>query len=148
MSLSRDSTTQVSTCNFSTDVPGNTAGRHLPLPTTALWDYTPAGGSAKDRDYRGTAVLKVWVKCPSGTTPTLTATFGLKSSASHSATGSTTVSSSGCNSSKFTAVAIQVSGATFASGGSPVQVRLRANQPVTLLYDAPGAGATFAVGAK
>lgn len=148
MSLSRDSTTQSSSCNFSTELQTNLAGRVLLPSVPAAWDYTPAGGSAKDATYKDTGVLKVWIKCTTGTTPVLTATFGPKTTATHSATGSTTVASSECNSSKYSAVSVQVPNATFASGGNPVQVRLSSDQLVAILYDAPGAGAYFAIGAK
>lgn len=147
MALSRDATTQVSTCNYSTEVQSGVAGRYLPTSVTADWDYTPAGGSAKDVEYSGTGVLKVWVKCTGGTTPTITATFGPKSAVTHAATGFTTVTS-GCTGTTYTAVPISVSGIDFDSGEDPVQLRVRSNQPVTLLYDAPGAGAVFAVGAR
>lgn len=148
MSLSRDSTTQTGTCNFSTELQTGVAGRVLLPLVPAAWDYTPTGGGAKDKDYRGTGVLKVWVKCTTGTTPTLTATFGRKADLVHTATGSVTVAASACNSAKFSAVGIQVPNATFDSNGDPVQVRLRSSQVVAVLYDAPDAGAYFAVGAK
>ena len=148
MSLSRDATTQLAACNFSTDVQTGVAGRVLTALIPAAWDYTPAGGSAKDRRLEGTAVVKVWVKCPTSSTPTITATVGLKATLNHTATGSTTVSASGCNGSKFTAVPIQIPGVDLTTGGAQIQLRIRTSATVAILYDAPGAGAYLAVGAR
>jgi len=151
---------QSSVCNFSTDTQTNEGGRLLTSSGSgtagvAEWRFQPA--SDVQDQFRGTAVLSLWVQCPSGA-PTLTARLGTYSTSTTTFVeqGSGTAAASGCPaaSSQFHRVDISIaisdsSGFNVASGTTQrLAVRLTSNQQVRLLYGTTSTPAQLSIGMK
>ena len=151
---------QSAICNFSTDTQTNQAGRLLSSGGTgtagiAEWRFQP-GSSVQDQ-YRGTAVLSVWVQCPVGPV-TLTAGLGTysTSTAAFVDQGSGFASNSTCQTAPTLFHRVDISipitankGFTVASGTTQrLSVRVTSNQQVRLLFGTTSTPARLSIGMK